>query len=659
MERMAQMLLFQKRPKPILLRSLFWVLHGILVAAFLAVGANAQDQLAPDTGVAQAVDASEAADLLRPIRTDSPQQTLRSLIRLRGNLEDDLGQYFAKKTRQSEDRIVIALLQLSALIDLSEVAPASRRDVGIDTVAHLLDVFGRGVLPNTLSVPDAEDLEENEGLNSYLVANTPFRIVRMTEGELAGEFLFSAKTVRTAPDFARALKGIPLDSPLDIESWELLLPRLTGWMIPNWLVSAIPEPLNAVIFDTPVWKVVSVLITALIAFPLFGRWYHFLDARRGQGALRRKLINSIWPLTVILAILVLQPFFDYQINPTGTFAVFASSCLTTLRYLAAAYFLWLLVQAFFEWIILSPKISDQGLNASMLRLLAQFMAIIGSVIILAFGAQLLGMPVFSILAGLGIGGLAIALAIRPTLENLIGGFILYLDKPVRIGDTCELDGKLGKVEKIGIRSTQIRSMDRTLVSIPNALFADMRITNWSSCDEMLIQHTIGLRYETDPDQLRHVLASIRKMLLSHPKITHDTVRVRFIGYGNSSLDIEIRAYSKTADFNEFYAIREDVMLRIKDIVSESGTGFAFPSLTMYAGRDDGLDSERGEAAKSTVAEWRKEGRLPVPDFANSLTERFRDTLDYPPRGSSQGDGETVDEIPGVPQRHTMKSGNNE
>lgn len=640
------MLLFQKSPKHILLRSLFLVLHGILVAAFLAVGANAQDQLAPNIGVEQALDASEATDLVRPIRTDSPQQTLRSFIRLRGDLEDELGQYFTRKTRQTEDRIVIALLQLSALIDLSEVAPASRRDVGIDTVAHLLDIFGRGVLPNTLSVPDAEDLEENEGLNSYLIPNTPFRIVRLTEGDLAGEFLFSAKTVRTAPNFARALRGIPLDSPLDIESWEQLLPRLTGWMIPNWLVSAIPEPLNAVIFDTPVWKVISVMITALVAIPLFGRWYRFLDARRGRGALRRKLVKSIWPLTVILAILVLQPFFDTQINLTGTFAVFTSSCLTALRYLAAAYFLWLLVQAFFEWIILSPKISDQSLNASMLRLLAQFVAIIGSVIILAFGAQLLGMPVFSILAGLGIGGLAIALAIRPTLENLIGGFILYLDQPVRLGDICELNGKLGRVEKIGIRSTQIRGLDRTLVSIPNALFADMQITNWSSCDEMLIRHTIGLRYETDPDQLRYVLANMRQMLLSHPKITSDTVRVRFTGYGSSSLDIEIRVYAKAHDFDEFFEIREDVMLRVKDIVAESGTSFAFPSLTMYAGQDDGLDSERSEIAKTTVADWRQKGRLPFPGFTRSEAESFRESLDYPPRGSSDLERGIEDGNPG-------------
>ena len=649
------MLLFRSDWKPIRLCNHFLVLLCILVVPFLAGGARSQSQLPPEVIAGQADDSIEARDLYRPIRTDSPQQTLRSFVILRSDLEDELGRYLVKKSRQGEDRIVATILQLVSLIDMSEVAPSSRRDVGIDTVAHLLDIFGRGVLPKILSVPDAEDLEQEEAANGYLIPNTPFRLVRIVEGEFAGEFLFSAKTVRTAPDFARAIAGIPLNSPLDIESWEKLAPHLTGWMIPNGLVSAVPDFLNREVLDTPVWKVFLVLIIAAAGFSLFRSWYNFLHLRLGRSGLTRKLVMSAWPLSLILFILLLQQFIDYQINHTGTFAVITSFSFTAIRYLAVAFLLWLLVQAFFEWIILNPKISDQGLNASMLRLLAQFISIIGSLIILAFGAQQLGMPVFSIIAGLGIGGLAIALAIRPTLENLIGGFILYWDKPVRIGDICQLEGKLGRVEQIGVRSTQIRGLDRTLVSIPNAMLADMQITNWSSCDEMLILHTIGLRYETDSDQLRYVLAKMREMLLSHPKITSDTARVRFVGYGSSSLEIEIRAYAKTGDFNEFYAIREDIMLRFKDIVSESGTGFAFPSLTMYAGQDDGLDKERSEQAKNTVADWRREGHLPFPGFTTSDAERFRDTLDYPPRGSSQPDGSGGKEVAVEPRRQSTSA----
>ena len=193
------------------------------------------------------------------------------------------------------------------------------------------------------------------------------------------------------------------------------------------------------------------------------------------------------------------------------------------------YLLWLVIRIFFEWVILSPRIPDKSLNASMLRLFGRMIGVIGGVIVLAYGAQEIGLPVFSILAGLGIGGLAIALAIRPTLENLIGGFIIFLDKPVEVGDFCEFGDRKGTVEMIGVRSTQIRDLNRTLISIPNAQFADMAIANWARCDKMQILGIIGLRYETEADQLRYVLARAREMFLAHPRIDNDTIRVRFIG----------------------------------------------------------------------------------------------------------------------------------
>jgi MscS family membrane protein len=229
--------------------------------------------------------------------------------------------------------------------------------------------------------------------------------------------------------------------------------------------------------------------------------------------------------------------------------------------------------------------------------------------------------------------LAVALAIRPTLENLIGGIMLYLDQPVRIGDFCSFGDKTGTVESIGVRTTKIRALDRTLISIPNGALADMQLINWAKCDMMLITATIGLRYETENDQLRYVLVKFREMFHAHPKIDSETVRVRFADFGQSSLDIDVRIYALTRDFNEYYAIREDVLLRMSEIVKKSGSGFAFPSQTLYMGRDDGLDVVRGETAAKEVASWRKAGKLPFPRLAPDRIEQLKDTLDYPPRGS--------------------------
>ena len=222
----------------------------------------------------------------------------------------------------------------------------------------------------------------------------------------------------------------------------------------------------------------------------------------------------------------------------------------------------------------------------------------------------LGFEVASLLAGLGIGGLAIALASQKTLENLLGGIMIVADRPVRVGDFCKFGDKMGTVEDVGIRSTRIRTPDRTVVSVPNAQFSSLQVENFGHRDRIRLLTTIGLRYETSPDQLRWVLAELRRLLVSHPMVATETARVRFVGFSASSLDLEVFAYMDTADWNEFLAAREDLYLSMMDIVEQSGSGMAFPSQTAYVGRDSGLDAEKSAAAEAEVQKWRDEGRMP-------------------------------------------------
>jgi MscS family membrane protein len=153
--------------------------------------------------------------------------------------------------------------------------------------------------------------------------------------------------------------------------------------------------------------------------------------------------------------------------------------------------------------------------------------------------------------------------------------------------------------------------------------------------------TLGLRYETTGDQLRFVLAELRALLHAHPKTIHtaaDPVRVRFVGYGDYSLNIAVRAYIRTTDYNEFLAVQEDILLRVAEIVEQAGTGFAFPSSTMYLRRDAGLDKERQAGAEKQVREWVSAHALPFPDISEQQRKKITDTLDYPPEGSPGEDG---------------------
>jgi len=259
--------------------------------------------------------------------------------------------------------------------------------------------------------------------------------------------------------------------------------------------------------------------------------------------------------------------------------------------------------------------------------------------------QNLGFNVTGLIAGLGVGGLAVALAAQKSVENLFGGVTLIADQPVRVGDFCRFgDGKLGIVEEIGLRSTQVRTLDRTVVTVPNSQFSELQIENFARRDRIRLYAVLGMRYETTPDQMRWLLAELRRVLVAHPRVAPEPLRVRFVAFGAHSLDLEVYAMVRTTDFNEFCAIREDIFLRFMDAVAASGTGFAFPSQTLYLGRDGGLDHDRTREAERTVQTWREEGSLPFPDFDPATVAAAEDSLDYPPRGSVAGSAPATDRV---------------
>ncbi|RLQ20162.1 mechanosensitive ion channel family protein [Seongchinamella sediminis] len=386
------------------------------------------------------------------------------------------------------------------------------------------------------------------------------------------------------------------------------------------------------IYNHAVWKWTALfllIVTGLCFVALIHRWtQRHLHGHSPVVYLGRVLT----PLTLLLIPLVL-----YAVNRQLTLTGWVSGGVTLLAeafvYYALAWIVWSGSIAISEAIIASPKVRDRSLDAQVLRLAARTIGIVALAVIVLHISNRLGAPLYSLVAGVGIGGLAIALAVRSSLENILGGLMLFADKPVRIGDFCRFGDDYGTVEDIGMRSTRLRKLDDTLVTIPNAEFAQRDLTNYARVRRRLYNTTLGLRYETSPEQLRYVIADIRSMLLGHPKVSPDQLQVRFHSFGAYSLDIFIFAYVRTRDILNFRAICEDINFRIMDIVQEAGTGFAFPSQTTYIGQDTGLDNERGKAAEMQVRAWRSGGRLPFPEFDAEQIREMEDRLDYPPEGS--------------------------
>ena len=195
-------------------------------------------------------------------------------------------------------------------------------------------------------------------------------------------------------------------------------------------------------------------------------------------------------------------------------------------------------------------------------------------------AQSQGLPVQSFLAGLGIGGLAFALAAQDTIANLFGSLVVVMDQPFKVGDIVKIGSNEGKVEDIGLRSTKIRTGARTLIVIPNKSVAGEAITNFTRMPQRRVDQTLGLTYDTTPEQLESVLEDIRTVLRDDPGVHKDLIVVNFAAYGASSLDLQLVWFTTDPDWGKHMAVRERINLKIMRAVAARGLSFAFPTQTV-------------------------------------------------------------------------------
>ncbi len=286
------------------------------------------------------------------------------------------------------------------------------------------------------------------------------------------------------------------------------------------------------------------------------------------------------PLALVLAVQLFRAVLPWiDLDPRAVVIVLTACTLVT-----SAGVLWggfRSIDLGFGILAQRPWAADRPASRSLLAITARFtkvmIVLLGAIVVLAQ----LGVSVGSLIAGLGIGGLAIALAAQKTVENLFGTLSIGVDQPMREGDFVKLGDVLGHVETIGLRSTRVRTLDRTVVTIPNGQLANERIESYAVRDRIRFACVLGLVYGTTPAQLRAVLADLEAVLRAHPKIWPDEVTVRFQQFGASSLDVDVIAWFQTIEFSEFRGIRQDLLLAFMEVVERHGSAFAFPTRTVH------------------------------------------------------------------------------
>ncbi len=265
--------------------------------------------------------------------------------------------------------------------------------------------------------------------------------------------------------------------------------------------------------------------------------------------------------------------------------VFYGPILRAILIFAVAWFFWSLISL---WTRTTQLVVADRAERSRLTLVALGRRLLKAAIAAAAIFAILavaGVNLTTVLAGLGIGGLAVALAAQKSLENLFGGVSVLSDKVIRVGDYCRFGDKEGTIEDIGLRSTRIRTLERIEVSIPNGAVSTMSILNLSWRDKMLVNPKLTLSYDTSAEQLQQVMAEIRQLLQDHESIESSTARVNFIAFGQTALLVEVFAYVLTNNYEEFLASQEEVLIRMWEIVAKHGVKFAPATPIVYLERD--------------------------------------------------------------------------
>ncbi|MBP1596673.1 MAG: mechanosensitive ion channel protein MscS [Acidobacteria bacterium] len=435
-------------------------------------------------------------------------------------------------------------------------------------------------------------------------------LVRVSDPQVGKIWLISADTIKQVPDFYERMQFSALQR-----------------IMPEWMN-------RTEYFNLTVLELVLFLIGIPVAWAL-ARLFLFAAAwviRRYVGRLTRTGWGQSGQLTKKPIRLALTVAFHYVLVSPVLPLLFAQQYGRVVRILLVIILYFLVSRITDEAAARLEARQPDARKASAHSLMVlgrRVWKVMVALVLLLIVLKSFGFDVNSALAGIGIGGIALGLGAQKTLENLFGGVSVLSDGTMRVGDFCKVGDQVGTVEDIGLRATRVRTTARTVVSIPNGVVATANLENFTGRDKILMNPVITLRYETSADQLRYVIARIREMLYRHPKVESATLRVRFIRLGNSSLDVETFAYIVTSDYAEFLSIQEDLLLRIMDIVEESGTGFAFPSQTTYFGRDPGLDPEKTKAALAAVERWRQEKHIPFPDHDAETIARLKQTLDFP------------------------------
>jgi MscS family membrane protein len=548
-----------------------------MVACGGAAGAQVSSLLPAPAPAPKPAEASQSATPPDALGRETPRGTLIGFIRAAQGESERAVEYFQgapkghRETLEEEQELATQLYSvLNATFPVSALGSINN------------DANGRG---DDQQPHDQIVIGGTRGLSESF----PITLVRLQDAHNEKLWFISRQTLGRVPEVYDSLQFPRLEK------------NLPAFFVKN-------RPLGM-----PVWQWVAIVLFAPIAMTL--GWALALGGRAGVQLVRRfralpllppRPLRHFGPGAMLIAVL-----FHYEfVRVIGASLLYRQYYGYVLLILFAFAGYWAITRAT-HWFFrdVAQRLTERGRLAerSLISLARRVLDVVIFVAIALTVLTEMDVNVTAALAGLGIGGLAIGLGAQKTFENLLGGISILTDKAIVVGDSCKIGDRAGTVEDIGLRSTKIRTEDRTVVSIPNGTVATATLENYRFRDKILCKQTARLRYDLSPDHLRYVLVQLREALARHPKVEEPTARVRVMRFGEYAIEVELYAYILERDYGVFLAAQEDLLLQVMETLERTGGAVALPSQTTIVTQDAWVDPEKAAAAREAVERSRDAG----------------------------------------------------
>jgi MscS family membrane protein len=521
-----------------------------------------------------------------PLGRENPRGTLLGFIKAAQDEHYNVAtQYFQpptnrrRRSQQDDEEIAAQLLTIlnqkfSGALDLISHDPLGRLDDGLPSDQERI--------PAALGFDDK---------NAIL-------LVRLEEEQGRKLWYFSRASLDRVPEIYDSLTFPELEKKIPRT---LVTHRLLSMPLWQWI---------AILLFIPVALLAGRLLTLLCVFAV-SHW----RKSRGKPPLVYGKFFRVDPVTLTFAIVVHYLFVGY----IGTSLIYRLYYQHIVRIFLAFAFYWIvtrITRVITAQIGASLAARGRLAERSIVSLVRRFTEIVIFLLVLLLVLRGLGVDVSTALAGVGIGGLALGLGAQKTFENMFGGISILFDKVIQIGDTCKINNQTGVVEDIGLRSTRLRTEQRTLLSIPNGVMSSATLENLRFRDKFLCQQIVRLRYDLAPDHVQYVLGKIRELLIGDPKAEDASARVHFVRFAEYALEVEIYCYILEPEYSAYLATQEQLFLKIMDIIEKAGAVVALPTQTTLVTQDSWVSPQKAKAAQAAVEKARDPG-VPGPQMATN------------------------------------------